>query len=84
MNRIRKEVIRQRNELKEWNDSFDLYHGATMRATKYYRKIFPDFPALSHPDTGRMIHALCDRIIELENQVKNANKEFARGNGGGN
>lgn len=50
----------------EWELSFDLYHKALLRGTELFRKINPDYPVSTYPDTGNMIESLCDKIQELQ------------------
>lgn len=75
-NANKKEILtlldKTEEEAQEWEASFDLYHEAALRGTAIYRELNPDYPVLSHPDTGKMINALCDEIQSLNTQLEDA------------
>lgn len=63
---------------KEWEQSFDLYHKACRRGELEYRKIHPDYPELSRPDTGKMVSNLCDKILEQQKEIERLNGLIAK------
>jgi len=68
------ELTRLREELKEWEASFELYDAAMKDATEYFKKNNPGFDGL--PDTRKMWQWYIDRVKELEGAITAAGKRL--------
>ncbi len=69
-------------EIDEYDQSFELYHNALLRGTVIFRKLNPDYPISSYPDTGKMMESICAHIEDLKVQhekdrIKHTYDEFS-------
>jgi hypothetical protein len=68
-NNYQAELTRLRDEVKEWNQSFDIYDAAQRDATNFFLENnpdYPDYPKLTLPDTRRMWEWYRDTINKLK------------------
>lgn len=59
-------------EIKDWEESFDLYHEAEMRGIDYWRKNNPDAEERVWPDKGKLTAWLLDQLATAEQEIDRA------------